>query len=138
MCPKKYLQQIKKCEDQIDNKIAEVSKLREMATSITSTLKEDVVQTSGSGDKLGEAVSKILDLENEINAEIDKLVDIKKEIMGVIDALNEPHSTLLYKRYFQFKKWEEIAIEMNYSYRQITRMHGRALQKVSEFLLCEV
>lgn len=138
MTAKEYLSQIRKSDNQINNKLAEISRLREMATSITSTLKDDVVQTSGSGDKLGEVVSKIVDLENEINADVDKLVDTKKEIMSVIDTLKEPFCDLLYKRYLHYMTWEEIAVAMNYSFRHVTRMHGTALQMVKRVLECPI
>lgn len=137
MNPKEYLQQIRRCDNQINNKLAEITQLREMATSITSTLKDDVVQ-SGSGGKsrVAEAVDKIVDLECEINADIDKLVELKREIMSVIDQLDSLHRDVLYKRYFQYKTWEQISVEMNYSYRHTTRMHGQALLELKRVLEC--
>lgn len=134
MTAKEYLSQIRKSNNQINNKLMEVSKLRQMATSITSALKDDVVQTSGSGDKLAETVSKIVDLENEINADIDKLVDTKKEVMAVIDTLKEPFCDLLYKRYLHYMTWEEIAVAMHYTYQWVCELHGRALLKVKELI----
>lgn len=134
MKAKEYLQQIRKADRMIENKLSEVKMLRGLAESVTSTWKEDVVQGSGSGDKLGDTVAKIVDLQNEINADIDKLVDLKREIMAVIDQLEAPFCDLLYKRYFQFMKWEEIAIEMNCSFRHVTRMHGTALEMVKRVL----
>ena len=135
MTAKEYLSQIRKCDNQINNKLAEIKRLREFATSITSTLKEDVVQ-SGSGGKsrVAEAVDKIVDLEREINADIDKLVDLKREIMTVIDQLEAPFCDLLYKRYFQFMKWEEIAVDMHYTYQWVCELHGKALLKVKDLI----
>ena len=138
MTAKEYLSQIRKSDNQINNKLAEISRLREMAMSITSTLKEDVVQTSGNGDKLADTIAKIVDLENEINADVDKLVDLKKEIMGVIDRLQEPFCDLLYKRYFQFMKWEEIAVAMHYTYQWVCELHGQALLKVKELIEIDI
>lgn len=131
MNPKEYLQQIRRCDNQINNKLAEITQLREMATSITSTLKDDVVQ-SGSGGKsrVAEAVDKIVDLECEINADIDKLIELKREIMSVIDQLDGVERDVLYKRYFQFETWEQIAYEIGFSYQWVCKLHGRALQKV--------
>lgn len=139
MTAKEYLSQIRKCDNQINNKLAEIKRLREFATSITSTLKEDVVQ-SGSGGKsrVAEAVDKIVDLEREINADIDKLVDLKREIMAVIDQIDSPYRDILYKRYYQYATWEQISVEMNYSYRHTTRMHGRALLKLKDVLECPI
>ena len=139
MTAKEYLSQIRKCDNQINNKLAEITRLREFATSITSTLKEDVVQ-SGSGGKsrVAEAVDKIVDLEREINADIDKLVNLKREIMSVIDQLEAPYSDLLYKRYFQYMKWEEIAVAMHYTYQWVCELHGKALLKVKELIEIDI
>ena len=134
MTSKTYLSQVKKCDRMIENKLSEVQSLREMILSVTSTLKQDVVQSNGSQDKLGDTIAKIIDLENEINADIDRFVDLKREVMGVVDQLDSPFSDILYKRYFQYKKWEEIAVELNYSFRQVTRLHGQALLKVNDVL----
>lgn len=135
MTAKEYLSQIRKYDSQINNKLAEIERLREFATSITSTLKEDVVQ-SGSGGKsrVAEAVDKIVDLEWEINADVDKLVDLKREIMAVIDQLEAPFCDVLYKRYLQYMKWEEIAVDMCYTYQWVCELHGRALLKVKELI----
>lgn len=139
MTAKEYLQQIRKCDNQINNKLAEIKRLREFATSITSTLKEDVVQ-SGSGGKsrVAEAVDKIVDLEREINADIDKLVNLKREIMSVIDQLETPFCDVLYKRYFQFMKWEEIAVDMHYTYQWVCELHGKALLKVKDLIEIDI
>ncbi|WP_441294433.1 hypothetical protein [Clostridium sp. 29_15] len=35
-------------------------------------------------------IVKMMELENEINADIDVLVDLKKEIMSIIKKINNP------------------------------------------------
>lgn len=133
MNPKTYLQQIRKCDKMIENKLSELESLRELCLSVTSTWKEDVVQSSGSGDKLGDAIAKIIDLQNEINEDVDRFVDLKREIMTVIDKLDDPCMIeILYKRYFKYEKWEQIAYEMNYGYQWTCKLHGKALQKVKQ------
>ena len=71
------------------------------------------------------------DLEKEMDRQIDKLLMIKEEIMRAINALdNGIYRQLLTKRYLECKTWEQIAVEMHYSYRQITNLHGRALLEI--------
>ena len=78
-------------------------------------------------------ISKIVDLETEINTEIDKLVEKRKEIESVIRAVEDSTlRTLLEYRYINGKKWEEIALMMGYDYRWVLRLHGRALELVDE------
>ena len=62
-------------------------------------------------------------------AQIDKLVGIKQEIAAVIAQVPDTTlRTLLTKRYLNFEKWEKIAVYLNYSWRQVMRLHGQALR----------
>ena len=77
----------------------------------------------------------MVDMENEINDDIDTLVDLKAEIMRCIKQLdNTEYQTLLELRYLCFKRWEEIAIDLNYSMQYAFRMHERALEAAEPFL----
>lgn len=135
MDAKEYLSQVRKYDELINNKLATISSLRNLVTSITIELKSDVVQTSGAKDTMASTIDRIIDLEREIDADIDKLVSLKREVMAVIDKVEDSILIdILYKRYFHYEKWEEIAIETNYSYRQVTRLHGQALQEVRKIL----
>lgn len=135
MNPKEYLSQVRKYDRLINNKLETIASLRSLVTSVTIELKSDVVQSSGTKDKMANTIDRIVDLEREIDADIDQLVNLKREIMSVIDKVEDPVLIdILYKRYFRYEKWEEIAIETNYSYRQVTRLHGQALQEVRKIL----
>lgn len=134
MTPKEYLQQVKKIDHCITNKLNEIEKLREMCEKITTTLQQDKVQSGGSGDKMGDAVARVMDLQNDLVFQIQELVATKKAIMRLIDKLEDNECDLLYKRYFQYKTWESIAAEMNYSYQWACKLHGQALQHVKELL----
>ena len=134
MKAKEYLMQVVRADRMIDNKLHEIEELRRMATSDTSVLKDDVVSGGGTGDKVGTIVSKIIDMENELDREIDKLVDLKREVMSVIDQLDTKKCDILYKRYLQNKTWEKIAVETGFSYVWVCKLHGRALQDVERIL----
>lgn len=135
MNPKEYLLQIRKYDRLINNKLETIASLRSLVTSVTIELKSDVVQNSGTKDKMASAVDRIVDLEREIDRDIDQFVNLKREVMSVIDKVEDSVLIdILYKRYFRYEKWEEIAIEMNYSYRQVTRLHGQALQDVRKII----
>lgn len=134
---KAYLQKIRLYDTHINNKMAELARLQDMVKNITPTLKDDVVASSGSKDKLGDAVAKIVDLQNEINMAIDDFVDKKTEVCATIDSLQNPdHVALLHKRYVEYLTWEQIACDMFMSYRNVLYVHGRALQAV-ESALCD-
>ena len=136
MCDAKtFLQQVKLYDTHINTKLEELARLKALTTKITATLKQDVVSGGGNQDKIGDAVAKIVDLEHEINTIIDTYVDLKRKVEVVVEKVTDPdQAAILYKRYFLYERWEEIALEMNMSHRNVTRLHGRALQTVNDLL----
>ena len=137
MCvAKKYLQQVELCERRINNKLEDLARLRDQATSVTANLSSTGGGFGGGhGDKVGAAVCRIVDLDREINEDIDKCVDLKREIMAVIDKVDDPdYYDILHKRYLHLKTWEQIAEEMHADVRTITKKHGPALQSIAEIL----
>lgn len=132
MKAKEYLQQLKRLDELINQKIKEVTDLRERATSVSGIdYSKDKVQTSPSGDTpFVKLIGKIADLEAEINAEIDSFVNEKHKIINQIQSLkNADYISLLFKRYVEFKKFEIIAIEMNFTYQYVLELHGCALRE---------
>lgn len=133
--PKKYLQQIRLYDSHINTKLEDLHHLKEMVTKITPTLKDDVVSGGGNQDKLGDAIAKIVDLEAEIDRDIDRYVAAKQEISATLDKLTDPDQLqVLHKRYVQYMTWEQIACEMNMSYRNVCYIHGKGLQTVNQIL----
>ena len=136
---KRYLQQVKQCDMRIQIKMEDLEQLKAFTTKVTSTLSDVAVSGTKNNDKMGDAIVRIIELQNEINCDIDKLVDLKKEVCAVIDKVsNEDQHTVLYKRYVQFKTFEKIACEMYMTYRNVCYIHGRALQAVERILKAEV
>jgi len=131
-----YLEQIEKMDAKIETKMEELERLQALAEKTTASLGGERVQASGSQTKLEDCVIKIVKVQSEINASIDRLVDYKKEAMELIDrACDADCIRLLYKRYFSRMKWEEIAVDMNYTYQWISGgLHQRALSQVQKAL----
>ena len=133
-----YLLQVKLCDAHINNQLEELAHLKTLATKITSTLKQDAVSGGGYGDKVGDVVSRIVDMENEIGQAIDAYVDKKKEVKQVIEKVTDPDQlNVLLKNYILHESLEQIACEMGYSYRNICYIHGRALQSVAAVIESE-
>lgn len=130
MKPKEWLDQIRRTDRRIQNKLEEITSLKEMLTSITATLSVEPVSHSGNDDKMGSAVAKIVDLENEIHVDLERFIDLKREVFETINGLEPEEFDVLYLRYFKYMKWEEIADDMHYTCRHITRIHGEALENL--------
>ena len=130
MDTKQYLNQISRLDRMIQNKLAEISQLRELAMSVSAVKNEERVQTTPNFDKIGTAYCKIEEMEEKLDKLIDEYVDKKNLIISQIDGIeNETYYEILFARYIEKKTFEKIADEMAYSWRQIIRLHGGALQE---------
>lgn len=127
-----YLLQVKLCDAHIESLLEEKARLVALREKITASWSLDKVAGSNSQDKMGDCTAKILDLEKEIDAAVDAFVDKKREVSAVIERVkNASVVKVLRKRYLDYKTWEQIACEMNYTYQGVCKLHGRALQAVA-------
>lgn len=125
---KDYFAQIRKTDRLIQRLTDTVNTLRSGLTSQSYELKPDKVQTSGAKDTLGETIVKIMSLEDDINARIDELVDMKQEAFTMINRIPDlDQQNILIGRYIQLKKWEDIALELNFSIQWVYELHGKGL-----------
>ncbi len=136
MKAKAYLKQIKFMDAKINTRLEEVTRLQTLATKTTSVMGGERVQASTSQQKMADCVTRIVALKDEINAEIDRFVNRKQEALKIMDEHCDPDCiNLLYSRYFQYKPWEQIAVELNYTYKWVSGgLHQRALSQVQKGL----
>lgn len=125
---KEYFAQIRKTDRLIQRLTDTVNTLRSSLTSQSYELKPDKVQTSGPKDTLGETITKIISLEEDINTRINELVEQKADAMRRIQNVpDQDQQNILIARYVNGEKWEKIAVDLNFSIAQIYRIHGAAL-----------
>lgn len=130
MKTKDYLSQVSRLNKMINNKLSEISQLRELSVSISAIRNDEKVQTSPNFDKIGTAIAKIDELENNLDKMIDEYLVKRERIIAQIDTMEEESVyQILFSRYIEKKTFEKIATEMEYSWRQIVRLHGKALQQ---------
>ncbi len=129
---KERLLSYKNCVQTIKELKEQALKIRELATSITPKQGDGSVHT-GTSDKIGQAVATLTTIEDELANKIKLLHEIKTDVVKLIELVNDDAlKLLLIKRYMSNKTFEQIAYEMNYSYKHICRLHGRALQKIQK------
>lgn len=134
MNAKDYLLQIQKFNKMIENKLQEAIRWKSIASSITAYLEGDRVQSSGSKQKMEDAICKCIQMEDAVNDAIDKLIDAQQEITETIEQLSTNQYDLLHKIYVQGMEVYEAAIEMKRSPTWGTTVHGRALANVQKIL----
>lgn len=135
MKAKDYLMQVEKLDLIIHNKMIEVDQWKAIATGTTASSSDgERVQSSGSQQKMADAVHKYIEIEEEINSYIDNLIDTKKEIISTIEMLPAIEYDLLHKMYIQYMNIDEVAEALNKTYSWATTVHGRALKHVQDIL----
>lgn len=134
MTPKKYLEQVYTLEVKINLKKDQIIEERTRAQSCTAVLSERV-QTSACGGSLQSIVAKICEFEKDMDGLINELIDLKRDIVGKLDKMSNPdHIKILEMKYLKDKNLVQIAAEMDYSYSQIKRKHGWALEEFKQFM----
>ena len=132
MTTKEYLSQAYRLDQRINSKLEQVESLNELATKVTATLTGIPKNSNRATSNMADTVTKIVDLQQEINSDINRLVDLKREIVEVIHSVeNIECQTLLELRYLCFKTWEQIAVDMNYTVRNIHLLHKEALENAA-------
>lgn len=110
---------------------AEMEELRAMKTSMASG--------GGSGRKgykndLSGRMARLDALEADKKKELCHMMEIHERIERAINSLeNEQERDVLFYRYIKGLSWYETAEKMNYSKRQIYRLHGQALEHLKLF-----
>ena len=139
MNAKEYLSQAVWLDRMIDSKLEQLEMLKSLAMKVTSSFtKEKICGGNIEKSKMESTMVKVIDLENEINADIDRLVDLKKDIQDTINMMDDINQQLLLElRYLSGKGWDEIAASMGYDPRTVYRIHGKALKEFERMKLCQ-
>lgn len=143
MTAKEYLRQLKSLKIKIDQRRRERDRLITDAMGNSSPrLTVDKVQTSISGDTMGDKLAEAADIQREVDWLINKLIADRHRIIGEIHALTDArYIQILYLHYVEGKRLEDVAeimIKPNgkpYSYDHIASLHGMALQEFDRIIL---
>ena len=104
MTTKEYLNQISRLNRMINNKLSELAELKELSKSISAVSNKERVQTSMEQDKIGNTISKIDEMEREIDKMIDSYSDKRKHIIGQRTCRRNTLET----QYVMLKIWDEL------------------------------
>lgn len=126
---KNYKHDIKYISEKIDD-TEETKAILEKVTANWSLTKTN--SANDSSDKFADVISDVEDLKTECEDRLQALMLKKVSIDNKIDSMKYPYKTLLYLRYVRCKGWMEIASELDYSLRQVYRVHGDALFEYSK------
>ena len=135
MTAKEYLSQAWNIDRRINDKVAHVSQLRDMAMNVSAVISDMPRNPSPNNQRMENIIARLTDTEEEINVDIDRLISLKLEIMNTIwQVADENAQMVLERRYHSFKSWEDIASDMSVSIRWVHKIHAKALDDVEKIL----
>ena len=127
----KWLSQYRDVVKETMRLVREKEEWRSLAEKITPSYSFEP-KTRSVTSKVETGAENIVEIDKQLQEQIAKRVRLRLEIAKVIyDLGSEKHRYLLSSRYIDGKKWEQIALDMNYSVMQIWRMHGEALSQIN-------
>ena len=131
MTAKEYLNQAKTLDQRINVKLDRVSRLRAMTQKITASLDGEQVSRTRNVTSLEDAIIRLMEEEESLNAAIDRLVDLKREVSGVLKQIDDTDCQLLLElRYLCYRPWTDIMEELGISETSVYRIHGEALKNI--------
>lgn len=130
--PKEYLRQALYLKQDIERKQNQIIELQSMAERTTGSYEALRVSGTTSHSKLEDAVVRLSEIGDELAEMVSQYREKYREISAVIDAVEDPtYRQLLSLRYLSFMTWEQVAVEMGYSYVHVVhRLHPKALNAV--------
>lgn len=133
MTAKKFLSRPYWIDKRIDKKQEEIDRLRARLTKATANLTG--MPRGGSGGDWTDADIKVLEMEAAIRDEIIELCRVKREVAELIDTVEQDQlRTLLELRYRNYLSFEQVAVEMKYSYDWVRHLHKEALAIIAQKL----
>lgn len=112
----------------LESELDKLQELRSLAEKMTPCYSV-VSGGSGTSKPLENTMVKILAQEEKIKETCDKLCRNLDDARSLIALLPDgPMKLVMQRRYLNYQKWEKIAADLGYSWRQIHRLHSRALK----------
>lgn len=130
---KEYLRGIRKLYLEIEAKKRQRERLYSLVTGSGLPIKSESVQTSIPGDRLGDTLADIADLDNEIRQKIETLCEKQKKTARMFAGLSKPeYNAIMTDYYLNAYTWNKVADMNGYDVNNVYRIHGIALRELED------
>lgn len=127
---KEYLKRYRKIDREVNQLLMEKDEIFSLGTKITPTY-SDMPKGTGENNRTQSTIEKLEEQEEKINKKIDLLYEVKEDIEKALHTVEDDTLRVLLRyRYINGLTWEKIAVNMNYTYQWICKLHGEALRKL--------
>jgi len=108
-----------------------IQKTRDSVESITQKYDGDGAQATKNPHKF----DRLVELEGLVDQKIQEQLTLKAETLLTIGKLKDRRQRMILTEYYlEMKTWEQVAVDIGYSYQHVMRLHGYALKAVSEIM----
>lgn len=129
-----FLEQPRKLEKMIEYKAEERERWLTIATKTTAQMGGERVQSSGSQQKMADAVEKCVDLAKEAEEIQLQLIDALQYVIKVIEKLSATEYEVMYKIYVKYYTLQQVAETSDRTYGWAKGVRRRAIRKVQKIL----
>lgn len=131
MTAKQYLNRVRRIDKEISSLLRLVQRTRESLEAVTQNYDSDGAQSTKNPHRF----DRLAELESIVDEKIDEQIQMKADILCTIMELDDRVQRILLMDYYvEMMTWEQVAVDLNYSYMHVTRLHGYALKEVQKIL----
>jgi len=138
MTAKQYMNRARHLDGVIHDKRLQRKSLYDSLTGITQNYESDGAQSTKDPHKF----DKLAELDSLIDSQINEWLNVLIEITDTISKVQDERQRRVLTLYYTVKdektkkplSWEQVAVELHYSWKQTRRIHAKALQAVEEII----
>lgn len=104
---------------------AQQADLREQGISSS---RPDMSPSGSRSDRMADLVVRIVEVQKQIEAKLREHYELLHHIEHSIETLPPRERVIIRARYLDCKSWEQVAVDMGYSWRQVHNIHAHALR----------
>lgn len=129
---KTFLRGYQRAKESYRQLLERIKVLESILTSISLDYEREKVQSTPVD--MATKIAALSDMRSEKIKYAENETRKMEEVCNVIDRIDGTENIILHRRYIEGQRWEEIAVALNYTYRNVTYLHGKALLKVKDIL----
>ena len=128
------LRKLGEAEWEIKSCMQRIEELENVAQCCGSLNITDKVQNSISGNRMEDAVIKILKEKENLSKIVNEWISLKEEIMKELQILSPVCREIIIEKYVNNEKTEKIAKKVNYSYSHTRLLRDKSLEKLGKLM----
>lgn len=128
------LRKLGEAEWEIKSCMQRIEELENVAQCCGSLNITDKVQNSVTGNKMEDAVIRILKEKENLSKIVNEWISLKEEIMKELQILSPVCREIIIEKYVNNEKTEKIAKKVNYSYSHTRLLRDKSLEKLGKLM----